>query len=159
IAHGARVIAADLELDMLQHLTVGVPRSVADVFALPFVDGAFAACALAFVLNHVQDPVAALTDCRRVLGPGGVVMASPYAPTRAAAKDVIDQILLDHGWRPPAWYVDLKRSTDAVGTTGGIADVAREAGFAVVEAFEEELDVGLDDPATIVFHRFGVSHI
>jgi SAM-dependent methyltransferase len=42
---------------------------------LPFADGAFAGAAAQLVLNFVGDPVAAVSEMRRVTRPGGVIAA------------------------------------------------------------------------------------
>lgn len=46
---------------------------VADVYALPFADGAFDAAFCHALLQHLRDPLAALREMRRVLMPGGVI--------------------------------------------------------------------------------------
>ncbi|MGA4838696.1 class I SAM-dependent methyltransferase [Streptomyces sp. G45] len=58
-----------------------VEFAVADVFALPYPDGAFDVVHAHQVLQHVSDPVAALREMRRVCAPGGLVAArdSDYA--------------------------------------------------------------------------------
>jgi ubiquinone/menaquinone biosynthesis C-methylase UbiE len=61
---------------------------VADARRLPS-HGSCAAVVAAFSYNHVPDPDAALVDAARVVGPGGVVLASAYAtqdthPVKAA---------------------------------------------------------------------------
>jgi SAM-dependent methyltransferase len=45
---------------------------------LPFADGAFAGAAAQLVLNFVADPVAAVTEMRRVTRTGGVIAASVW---------------------------------------------------------------------------------
>ena len=55
------------------------PDVAADVAALPFRDGAFDAIKMTEVLEHVPDPGAALTECRRVLrARGHVVISAPF---------------------------------------------------------------------------------
>ncbi len=48
---------------------------VADVYALPFGDGAFAVVHAHQLLQHLSDPVAALKEMRRVCASGGIVAA------------------------------------------------------------------------------------
>jgi len=71
-----------------------VTFAVADVFALPYGDGAFDVVHAHQVLQHLHDPVAALREMRRVVTPDGVV----------AVRDV------DYGgtvWGPPSEGLDL----------------------------------------------------
>lgn len=64
----ARATAAERGLD-------GVRFDVADVHALPFPDDSFDVVHAHQVLQHVGDPVRALSELRRVCRPGGVVAA------------------------------------------------------------------------------------
>ena len=60
------------------------PVVLADMLALPFRDGAFAEAAHLWCLYHLDDPVAAIAEARRVLRPGG---GRYYASTSARAND------------------------------------------------------------------------
>jgi SAM-dependent methyltransferase len=59
----------------------------ADVAALPFADGSFAAAVLGEVLEHVPDDEAALREVARVLRPGGHVAISVPAGERLGPSD------------------------------------------------------------------------
>ncbi|SES18026.1 Methyltransferase domain-containing protein [Lentzea xinjiangensis] len=52
------------------------PAVRADALSLPFRANAFDAAAALWVLHHVTDPAAALTEISRVLRPGGVLVVS-----------------------------------------------------------------------------------
>lgn len=75
-AAGGRVFGADFSLPMLRRgaakLGRAAPAAVAcDAMKLPFADGAFAGCTIAFGLRNLVDPVAGLAEMRRVLEPDG----------------------------------------------------------------------------------------
>jgi ArsR family transcriptional regulator len=57
----------------------------ADMYRLPFADGAFDAVALQMVLHYAEDPAAALAEAARVLKPGGVLLIADLAPHGQAA--------------------------------------------------------------------------
>ncbi len=80
----ARVGALDASAEMLTLLRGKLARKrhpprislfVGDVLALPFADDQFDLAAIAFCLRNLQDPCAALSEARRVVRPGGWVVA------------------------------------------------------------------------------------
>jgi len=72
----ARVVATDLSARMAELAgSRGVVAQVADVQALPFGDGAFDVVAAMWMLYHVPDLDAGLAQLRRVLRPGGLLVA------------------------------------------------------------------------------------
>lgn len=66
---GVRWIVADLD-------RAHGPHVGADIQALPFRDGAFDAVKVTEVFEHVPDVARALSECRRVLRPGGCLVAT-----------------------------------------------------------------------------------
>lgn len=78
---GARWVVADASV-------AGRPDVSADVQALPFRDRAFDAVKITEVLEHVPDAAAALHECRRVLRPGGhLVATAPFLERLHADPD------------------------------------------------------------------------
>ena len=106
LAAGAHVVAVDASWPMLAHQASSRPPAVVgDISRLPLVDGAVDGAAAAFVLNHLADPVAALVEARRVVRPGGFIVASVFSiADPPAAKAAIDGVLATAGWEPPEWY-------------------------------------------------------
>lgn len=73
---GAEVVAIDrsaTSLAQARRRVAGVEWHQADVFDLPFADDEFDHVFVCFVLEHLRDPVRALSGLRRVLKPGGTI--------------------------------------------------------------------------------------
>ena len=56
------------------------PHMRSEATSLPFADDSFGSVALLYVLYHLPDPVPALSEARRVLRPGGLIVVA--APSR-----------------------------------------------------------------------------
>lgn len=66
----------------------GAPVTLAEAAALPFPDGAFDAVTALDVLEHIDDDASALQEVRRVLRPGGALVATvPCHPILFSAHD------------------------------------------------------------------------
>jgi ubiquinone/menaquinone biosynthesis C-methylase UbiE len=100
IAHArpsATVHATDLSPGMLRRARENAGRLGARVrlcqataTALPYPDGAFSAVVSRGVLHHMDDPVAALTEWRRVVRPGGsVIVLSEPSPNADRVGGVV----------------------------------------------------------------------
>jgi SAM-dependent methyltransferase len=77
---GAEVCAIDSSermVDLTREL--GIDAQVADVQELPFEDGSFDCVAAGWVLYHVADRDRAISECARVLRPGGRFVAATLA--------------------------------------------------------------------------------
>ena len=127
LAAGARALAVDASWPMLAHrATSRPPAVVGDIGRLPLVDDAVDGAAAAFVLNHLADPVAALVEVRRVVRPGGFIVASVFSQADPpAAKAAIDGALAKAGWEPPEWYRFLKTVDGQLGSAGAMSAAAR----------------------------------
>ena len=88
-------IGVDLSWTQLRELT-GRSVVLADMCALPFRDGVFAEVAHLWCLYHVQDPVTALHEARRVLQPEGRYYACTSARTN-------DPELVPEGYPPSSF--------------------------------------------------------
>jgi len=69
----------------------GVRVALADAASLPFRDGAFELVAFFFTLEFLPDPVAALSEARRVLGSGGRLLAMHFAPGTPGGEKVAEK--------------------------------------------------------------------
>jgi SAM-dependent methyltransferase len=157
-ARVAAMVAVDRSPDMLAFDRGHRPAAVvADVMQLPLRGGSFDAITASFVLNHLADPVGAFFELARVLRGGGVILASVFAnSSTSVARDRIDEVAHDHGWSPPAWYLDLKeRVIPLLGAPGPMARAAAAAGLVDIDVEETAVDIGLTDPAHLVRYRYG----
>lgn len=162
VAAGARVVAVDLSLDMLRWQRASrPPAAVGDMNRLPLRDDAVDDVVAAFVLNHLSDPMPALRELARVTRPGGAVLATVYATDTSnnTVRDLIDAVAVDHGFRWPPWYLEIKQvAAPRLGTAAAMAEAARAAGLAGVDAVEHAVDVGLDRAEELVDYRLGQAH-
>ncbi len=154
----ARVLAMDLSAAMLSwHAPTRPPCAVADIRALPLPAGAVDDCVAAFVLNHLTDPAAGLTELARVTRPGGAILAAVFGnESHSVARDQIDAAAVTAGWQVPAWYREMKTTAAPIlGTAPAMAAAARAATLTLVHAEERQIDVGITDPAQLVRYRLG----
>ncbi|HVK27024.1 MAG TPA: class I SAM-dependent methyltransferase [Nocardioides sp.] len=154
-ARGAvRVVGVDLAPAMLSGTRGGV---AADLVSLPFRDRTFDLAVAAFSIGHVTDPASALTELRRV-APALLVSAFAAAWTHPA-KDVVERVLVEHGYRPPAWYRGFKDGTERqVGDPDRLVALATGAGYRDVEVARRDVATGLSAPADLVAWRLGMAH-
>src|SRR5450755_1086636 len=122
-ARGARPVAMDLSCDMLAwDARARPPCAVADIRALPVAAGSVDDAVAAFVLNHLTAPAAGLAELVRVTRPRGGVLAAVFSnASRSQARDRVDAIARDEGWRVPGWYAELKATAAVIGTAHAMA--------------------------------------
>ena len=157
---GAIVVAADLQRSMLDGLpSIGVVPVEADLSRMPFRSGSFAVAVAAFVLNHLADPAEGLAELRRVVQPGGFVLASSFSIHRSSAKDTVDAVAAAFGWQPPPWYLALQARAATVGTAMQLVDAAQQAGLVEVRVSNTEIDVGLEEPELFARYRLGMPQL
>jgi SAM-dependent methyltransferase len=158
-ARGARVVAADRELDMAAYAASAGPAVTADVTTLPFRDATFDVVAAAFVVNHLADPTAGLSELRRVTRPGGVVLASTFSGDRSAVKFAVDAVAAGYGFTAPDWYLGFRDTAQAFEDPVEVERAVAAGGYADWTVTEEAVDVGLTDPADVVRYRLGMPHL
>ena len=158
---GARPVAADLSHDMLVwQATSRSPALAADVCALPLGARVVDDTVGAFVLNHLVEPAAGISELTRVCRPGGALLACSFASASASdARDAIDREAQARGWRIPEWYTELKQHTvPLLGTAEDMGRVARRAGLVDVTVDERAVDVGVTEAEQLVDYRLGQAH-
>jgi len=131
----------------------------ADVTALPFRDSCFDVAVAAFVINHLEHPVAGLAELRRVTEPGGTVLVSVFSTARSAAKAAVDEVAGAYGYVAPEWYQRMQHNARAIGTVEAMTDALRAAGFTRFRVTDEPVDLGLRDPALVVRYRTGMAQL
>lgn len=158
LAGGARPLALDRSPAMLRRCRA--PAVVADLARVPLRAAAVDDALAAFVLNHLPDPVAALRELRRVVRPGGAVLATVYANSvTSPLRDAVDEAALGRGYRYPDWYRRLREEyAPRLGTVDRMAAAARDAGLAPLDVVEYAADLGLDRPEDLVDYRLGQAH-
>jgi SAM-dependent methyltransferase len=156
LAVGARLVAADLALGMLQHDRAGRPPAVvADALSLPFADDAFDVVLAAFALNHLDDPSAGMREAGRV---GRTLLASTYAadddhPVKAA----VEVALQEAGWEPPEWYPRLKASMATWGTVAAATEAVERGGMRAFLVERHEVPFAELGPTDMVAWRLGLA--
>lgn len=98
---GRPPLGVDLSLPMLARAAARIPGRIAagDALALPVADGVLAGAYLIHVLHLVADVPATLAELRRVLRPGGTVVATavPGLPTPGDVHEEMDRIRAELG--------------------------------------------------------------
>ncbi len=122
----------------LDDLGLSVPLTAASAERLPWPDATFATVVADSLIEHCDDPAAALREWRRVLRPGGRLLL--WSPNRYAPVVDPHVRLWGLGFLPRRWaegYARLRRGGAWVPRTLSVAGarwLAREAGFEGVAA-------------------------
>ena len=126
--HAARLGYRHVGVDLgLAGLELGRARGMlpvrGSVLAVPLADGCADVVVAGEVLEHVDDDVAVLAECARLLRPGGTLVIDAIAATRLAGLIAVRIAELIPGGPPPgihdpALFVDRKRLLEAADRLG-----------------------------------------
>ncbi|WP_183407021.1 class I SAM-dependent methyltransferase [Nocardioides marmorisolisilvae] len=152
----ASVVATDRAAEMLRQ-GVGRIGVQADANRLPFADGSFDLVVAAFVINHLDDPVRGLGECRRVAT--AIVASSFDRSWDHPAKTVVDEVMAQVGFVAPDWYAAVQVTNDQVKDPVELGRLAEEAGYTQVTVNRIEVPTGITDPAAMVEWRWGMAHL
>lgn len=156
-----RAMAVDNAEDMVAHMRAnGLDAVRGDLLSLPFGDAVFDGAVAAFSLSHVDDPVRALREARRVVRNDGVVMVGLFAARPPnASKEIVDGVAERFGYVRPSWYVRFKRELEPrTNTPLALGECAHRAGLADVVISERVVNTGIATAPEIVASRIGMAH-
>lgn len=137
---GAYVVPCDFSLGMLQvgkQARPHLPFTAGDGTNLPFADDTFDAVTISFGLRNIVDPLAGLSELRRVTRPGGRLVVCEFShPTNAAFRGVYLNYLMRAlpaisraVSSSPDAYVYLAESIRAWPDQAGLAAMVAGAGW------------------------------
>lgn len=124
---GVRAVAVEPDAEMLRR---AVPRAgsvelvQADGQALPFADETFDAVIFTLALCTIPDPIRAIREARRVLRPGGVLVALEHVRAPGPVLSGL-QHALTPAWKHVAGGCHLDRDTEAVLRREGLTEIDR----------------------------------
>lgn len=136
LAAGADVTAVDPDPDMLALARDRAPRARlgrAGLPLLPFANAAFDAVLANFVVNHVPDPRAAVSELARVTAPGGRVAVTIWPSGQNVQSRLWAAVIAESGAVPPP-SLGLPADRDFPRTCAGLAAQLAGAGLRDVEA-------------------------
>jgi ubiquinone/menaquinone biosynthesis C-methylase UbiE len=158
---GARCVDVDVAVEMLAHRGSRPRRAVAaDGRRLPFRPATCDIVTAACSLSHVEDPVATLRELRRILRPGGTLLASAFPPatTPHPVRACVEDALTEFGYRHPSWYEHLKDNGERrVETAEALAELGHAARFDEIEVHRLQVDTCIASPDALVDYRLGMA--
>lgn len=133
-ARGATVVAVDAEPSMVELVRSRVPSAaevrLAALPHLPFPTGHFDAAVANFVINHVGDPLAAISELRRVVRPTGRIAVTIWPDPPPEAQRLWGAVFDAAGVDRPISVPRVDAERDFPRTPDGFAGLLDAAGLA-----------------------------
>ena len=146
IGRGAAVTGIDPDVEMLALARETAPEAdllVGAVPALPFAPATFDLVMANFVVNHVGDPRAAVTDLKRVCRPGGVVAATIW-PSELSAINKLWSDVVEASGAVALAQQRLPADKDFNRTEQGLHELLAGAGLEEVQTETLTWDFAID---------------
>lgn len=160
-ATGAHCIETDVAVEMLAHRRNRRRRAVAaDGSRLPFRTAVCDVVTAACSLSHLDQPAVMLREVRRVLRPGGMLLASTFPATTDPhpVRACVEKALGEHGYQHPSWYEHLRRTGEhRVQTAGALVELGRAAAFNDIGVRKILVGTGIATPDALVDYRLGMA--
>jgi SAM-dependent methyltransferase len=131
-ARGAAVMAVDAEPDMVELARLQVPGAVvrhATLPNLPCADRSFDAAVANFVINHVGDPAAAITELRRVVRSRGRIAVTIWPYPQPPLQQLWAQVFDAAGAERPTATPRLDADKDFPRTPDGLCNLLADVGL------------------------------
>ena len=159
---GGRAVPVDVAAGMLATLLAGGRAGlVADARCLPVPDASVGAVVAAFSYNHVPDPHRALAEAARVVGVGGVILASAYASDDShPVKAAVDAAAAEAGWEPAPWVTEMRSAiAPLLATVDTASQAAERAGLGSAVVTHLEVPFPELGGAELVAWRMGMAQV
>jgi SAM-dependent methyltransferase len=129
------VSAVDAEpsmVDLAQHNVPAARVCVGVLPHLPYPDDSFDAVVANFVINHVGDPGAAVSELRRVVRPGGRIGVTVWPHPAPPLQNLWQEIMRAAGVTRPATIPTVSADRNFDRTPAGLTGLLRDATLAQV---------------------------
>ncbi len=145
IIPGGKVIGLDASSAMIEKarlnaraLQLPVEFLVGDVKALPFSDGVISRCRIDRVLQHIPEPLGAVTELVRVLEPGGSLLAydNDWETFSIKSSDIETTRIIESLWRNSFINSAIGRDLHSHFLAAGLTEVHIDPYHSIITDFE-----------------------
>ncbi len=136
VPDGSLLVGIDMDFSSLVDNTTVMYRVVGDMEHAPFRSESFDLITANMVMEHVEDPRAALGHVHRLLKPGGLLIF--HTPNYLNYQFIVASLLPQRLKNALVWYLEGRRDEDVfptryrLNTARTIRRLARECGFDIV---------------------------